>query len=128
MATMSNLTSWKPALTGKTGWYTGTAKTTRYPPRHPGTGQGGSRGCKLTHLGEEALLGEAQITDGGSGDTSPENILFYAKVIGKHHFSNSLAAVALCRAERERQLTECSLTANEGENVLPARVSPYRIH
>lgn len=79
---------------------------------------------------EEALFvsGEAQIIDGGTGDAGPENILSYAKVIGKHYFSDSLTAVASCTAERERELEECSLTANEGENVFPVPVSPYRIH
>ena len=62
------------------------------------------------------------------GGAGPENIL-YPKMIGKYHFSKSMAAVASCRAERgerwerEREHAGCSLTTNEGENVLPARVS-----
>lgn len=81
-----------------------------------------------------SLFSEAQMTDGGIGDAGPENALPCAKVIGKYHFSNNLAAVASCRAggERERaresELTECSLTANEGENLFPVLVSPHRIH
>lgn len=70
------------------------------------------------------------------GDAGPENTLPYAKVIGKYHFSNNLAAVASCRAgskrereqERESELAECSLTANEGETLFPVLVSPHRIH
>lgn len=77
------------------------------------------------------------------GDAGPENILSYAKMIGKHCFSDSLASCWLLlhlaeQRERERDmegwmdrqtaLAGCSLTANEGENVLPARVSPHRIH
>lgn len=77
-------------------------------------------------MGKEALFSEAQIIDGGMGDAGPENILPYAKVIGKSRFSDSLAAVAPCRAERE--LAECSLTANEGENVFSVRASPHRTH
>lgn len=61
-----------------------------------------------------------------------KNLLSYAKVIGKHHFSDSLAAVASCTAEKEREkaraLAECTLTANEGENAFPIHVSPHRIH
>lgn len=93
------------------------------------------------HTGEGAMFSEALITDGGTEDAGPENILSYAKMIGKHCFSDSLAAGCCCilqRRERERDtegqidrqtaLAGCSLTANEGENVFPARVSPHRIH
>lgn len=48
-------------------------------------------------------------------------------MIGKLHFSSSLAAVAFCTAERERGggPIECYLTAHEGENASPAQASPH---
>lgn len=48
-------------------------------------------------------LSEAQRTHGSKGYTVPEIFLFYVKVIGKLHFSSSLAAVAFCTAEREKR-------------------------
>lgn len=52
------------------------------------------------------MFSEALITDGGTGDAGPENILSYAKMIGKHCFSDSLAAGCYCilqSRERERE-------------------------
>lgn len=53
------------------------------------------------------MFSEALITDGGTGDAGPENILSYAKMIGKHCFSDSLASCWLLlhlaeQRERER--------------------------
>lgn len=52
------------------------------------------------------MFSEALITDGGTGDAGPENILSYAKMIGRHCFSDSLAAGCYCilqSRERERE-------------------------
>lgn len=53
-------------------------------------------------MDKEALFPKAPVIDGSTGDTGPENILSYAKVIGRHRFSDSLAAVVSRTAERER--------------------------
>lgn len=102
-----------------------------------GTGGLGQEECQADPTRERrpGSSTEAQIIDGGLGDAGPENIL-YPKMIGKYQFSKSLAAVASCRAERGerwgggrgREHAACSLTTNEGENVLPAHVAPHRIH
>ena len=52
-------------------------------------------------MDKAALFPKAPVIDGGTGDTGPENILSYAKVIGRHRFLR-LAAVVSCTAERER--------------------------
>lgn len=91
--------------------------------QEPGDKRGAAR---QPHGGEDALFGEAQIIDGGRGGGGPENILSYAKAIGKHRQPGCCGVLHL--RERERELAECSLTANEGENVSPVCASPSRTH
>jgi hypothetical protein len=66
-----------------------------------GTQKGTSGALSPPHPEERTLFSEAQIIVGGKGHAGSENLLSYAKVIGKHHFSDILAAVASCTGKRE---------------------------
>lgn len=81
------------------------------PPQwHAGQSRsGGSRGAaNPPHTDKAALFPRAPVIDGGTGDAGPENILSYAKVIGRHCF---LRQPGCCRVlySRERKSLQSAL-------------------